>query len=80
MERDPILIERERTHGRFADNAEVWQAISTMANKTQFNSDVQRCAFSMIALKLARIIQTPKVKDHWDDLAGYAKLGSETCD
>ena len=34
----------------------------------------------MIFLKLARMAQTPGVKDHWDDIAGYAKLGAEACD
>lgn len=80
MERDSLLVEREKTHGRFEDNAKVWQAICEMAGKTRFQNDSQRCAFNLIALKIARMIQTPQVKDHWDDIVGYAKLGSEACD
>jgi hypothetical protein len=34
----------------------------------------------MICLKLARLLQHPEVQDHWDDIAGYAKLGSNGCD
>ena len=34
----------------------------------------------MIALKLSRILSgQSNFKDHWDDIAGYAKLGSEAC-
>lgn len=80
MERDKILVEREKTHGKFEDNAKVWQAICLMADSTRFKDDTQRCAFSMIALKMARLLQAPNIKDHWDDIAGYAKLGAETCE
>jgi hypothetical protein len=35
----------------------------------------------MIALKLSRILSgQANFKDHWNDIAGYAKLGSEACD
>lgn len=80
MERDSILVEREKTHGKFEENARVWQTICNMASRTAFQNDSQRCAFNLIALKLSRMIQTPQVKDHWDDIAGYAKLGSEACE
>jgi len=34
----------------------------------------------MIALKLSRILSgQADFKDHWDDIAGYAKLASEVC-
>ena len=34
----------------------------------------------MIALKLSRILSgQSNFKDHWDDIAGYAKLASEAC-
>lgn len=79
-ERDAILVEREKSHGRFEDNAEVWQLICSLGAKTPFKDDVQRCAFAMIAIKIARALQHPDVKDHWDDIAGYAKLGAEACD
>jgi hypothetical protein len=40
-------------------------------------SDVQREAMHMIMLKIARIISGDNnTHDHWDDIAGYAKLAS----
>lgn len=78
--RDPLLVEREKTHGSFASNAEVWQTLCTIFNKVQFQNDSQRLAANMIFLKIARMAQTPQVKDHWDDIAGYAKLGAEACE
>jgi hypothetical protein len=33
----------------------------------------------MICLKLSRAVQNPDYIDHWDDIAGYAKLGAENC-
>ena len=38
-------------------------------------------ALDMIALKLSRILSgQANFRDHWDDIAGYAKLASEACD
>lgn len=74
-----ILASREHTHGSFDENARVWQAICTEANRTEFTNDRQRLAFNMIALKLARLIQNPTIRDHWDDIAGYARLGADGC-
>lgn len=75
-----LLAEREKTHGKFSENARVWQAICDMFRQTAFQNDSQRFAANMIFGKLARMAQTPGVKDHWDDIAGYAKLGSEACE
>ena len=84
--RDPLLAEREKTHGSFQDNALYSQMMKSMFRQG-FNKmpmslpDVQREALDMIALKLSRILSGQALtKDHWDDIAGYAKLGSEACD
>lgn len=37
----------------------------------------QEVALCMIALKVARLIETPDHDDSWVDVAGYAALGSE---
>jgi len=38
-------------------------------------------ALHMIYVKIARILSgQASHRDHWDDIAGYAKLGSEACD
>jgi hypothetical protein len=79
-ERDLLLQTRETTHGSFDENARVWQLFCDEANRTQFCNDRQRLAYNMICLKLARLLQHPEVQDHWDDIAGYAKLGSEGCE
>ena len=81
-DRDPLLVEREKTHGSFKDNANAWMDIRETLRKhaRPSTNNQQNLALEMIALKLARLCQTPHVKDHWDDIAGYAKLGAEACD
>lgn len=83
-ERDPLLQEREKTHGSFAENAAISQAIKRIYRGLSINDHykaVHREALDMIALKLSRILSgQADFKDHWDDIAGYAKLASEACD
>lgn len=81
MGRDPILVEREKTHGSFKKNAEIYcKFLGCLAYEQQV-TDAQRLAIMQIFLKIARIhCGQANVKDHWDDIAGYAKLGSEACD
>ena len=81
--RDPLLQEREKTHGSFAMNAEISQELKVIFAKYHGNSlhIVHHEALDMIALKLSRILSgQANFKDHWDDIAGYAKLGSEACE
>lgn len=86
MERDPLLQERHKTHGLFATNAEISQKLKAIfwfyhENGSTKLGSVQLEALDMIALKLSRILSgQPLFKDHWDDIAGYAKLASEACD
>lgn len=79
MERDPLLVEREKSHGSFDDNALIWHRFSKVHNFDHMNVQ-QQLVMNMIFLKLSRAIQQPHVKDHWDDIAGYAKLASEACE
>lgn len=78
--RDPILTERETTHGSFEWNAFVSQRIKAIfrncPNYEKF-SDPHKESLDMIALKLSRLLQNPEFEDHWLDLAGYANLGLE---
>lgn len=94
-ERDPLLQTREQTHGNFTYNA-VWaQCLRDMfrngcidVNGMESNDPNwdqlparHREALDAIALKLSRILSgQSNFKDHWDDIAGYAKLASEICD
>lgn len=77
--RDPLLVEREKTHGSFRKNAETFRKLCE-AMGGQLPDPQQEMAVGMILVKLSRLAQTPNVKDHWDDIAGYAKLGAEACD
>lgn len=82
-ERDPLLQERQKTHGSFKQNAELSQAMKLAfrhGGVTPQKAE-HREALDMIALKISRILSgQAHYKDHWDDIAGYAKLGAEACD
>lgn len=82
--REPMLVEREKTHGDFRITAHVAQGIKrafrTLATNDRITKE-QHEALDMIATKIARILSgDPLERDHWDDIAGYAKLGSEACE
>ena len=77
-----LLAERATTHGRFEYNAHTGQALR---NAMRYSvgpgwgslSDVQREALDMIAGKISRILSGQGAfVDHWDDIAGYAKLAA----
>ncbi len=74
----PILEERGKTHGEFADNAETaqWMKIHLRRNKGYENlSCIQREAFDAILSKIARAVSgNPNEPDHWKDIIGYATL------
>lgn len=79
---DQLLTERNSTHGDFSDNATVSQALKLVmfthlpGAKSRLNV-VQIECLEMIALKISRIVSgKADVKDHWDDIAGYATLAS----
>lgn len=84
LPRDPLLQERQKTHGSFEDNAAISQNLKYIMQGTKTWSElgvVHREALDMIALKLSRILSgQANYKEHWDDVAGYAKLASEGCD
>lgn len=83
MDRDPILVERNKTHGAFFTNAECSQKLKDVLKGYGYKDlgVVHKEALEMICLKVSRIMSgQAKFKDHWDDIAGYAKLGAEACD
>lgn len=81
MDRDPLLQEREKTHGDFKANAKLWMGLCRLANTPPDRlTDEQKLALSMIFLKIARAIERPNNKDHWKDISGYALLAMEACD
>jgi hypothetical protein len=83
MSRDPLLQEREQTHGDYAEVSDLSQELKRLFRSRGGWSALnvsQKEAIEMICVKLSRIMSgQPNFKDHWDDIAGYAKLGSEAC-
>jgi hypothetical protein len=94
METKDLLVERGKTHGNYSDHARITQKIKkclynehkiTPASDTPIPCweylTVEQCeALDMIAHKIGRILAgDPDFRDHWDDIAGYAKLVAERC-
>jgi recombinational DNA repair protein RecT len=73
-----ILQQRRSTHGDFKDHAQVTQEIKRAMFRSKNWEKLtcwQREALEMEAHKIGRILSgDPNYKDHWDDMAGYAKL------
>ena len=81
MTTEELLIERGKTHGDFADHARVTQAMKDIFQAEAnwaYLSACQKETLEMIAHKIGRILTgNPDVADHYDDIAGYAKLVSQ---
>lgn len=80
---ETLLAERGKTHGDFRNHAQITQLLKytfyddCIGGPIKFSS-VQREAVDMILHKLGRIAAgDPNFKDHWDDIAGYARLVSQ---
>lgn len=75
---DVLLAERGKTNGNYADLAVTAQNIkSVVVNAPGYEklNAVQRESLDLIATKIARILSgDPDHADHWDDIAGYARL------
>jgi recombinational DNA repair protein RecT len=75
---EDILQQRRATHGDFKDHAQVTQEIKRAMARSRNREKLtcwQREALEMEAHKIGRILSgDPNHKDHWDDMAGYAKL------
>lgn len=79
---DKVLEERQSTHGDFARNAEISQALKAVfrENLDSSVSKVHIEALEMIALKLSRILSgQSNYQDHYTDIAGYAVLAARAC-
>lgn len=80
---ESILAERGKSHGDFRAQFACAQEIkAALLSNSTINSveltDVQKEVLDMIATKLSRIVcGSPGHQDHWDDIAGYAKLASK---
>lgn len=76
-----LLTERGKSYGSFIGLAQIAggikdilrQAMARQGNH-KYSADARE-ALDMIATKLARVVNgDPDKLDHWDDIAGYAKL------
>lgn len=86
---EELLKERGKTHGDFSDNARISQSLKAIvrSNLRQIEGDGPfklTCdkaeAIDMILHKISRICAgNPNERDHWDDIAGYAKLAADRC-
>lgn len=77
------LQERGSRYGDFTENARISQQLkSLMAGFSGWGelNYVQREALTMIAQKIARILNgDPNYRDNWHDIQGYARLAEERC-
>lgn len=78
---DSLLDERGKTHGDFAVHAFITQELKHVMQSQQNwlrLSPAQRETLDMIAHKIGRVLAgNPHHADHWDDIAGYARLVSK---
>jgi hypothetical protein len=87
---DALLADREKTHGDYSNHVEAtWYLKEGMRNFVRKGEPtaafdnltyIQRESLDMIAHKIGRILAgDPNFRDHWDDIAGYAKLAADRC-
>lgn len=81
MSTEALLAERRKTHGDYREHAAITRVVleAWAANRNWSKlTDSQKETLHMIAHKVGRIVTgDPNVKDHWDDIAGYATLISQ---
>lgn len=87
MDLDVLLMERAHTHGEYRDDARAAMALLDIINQEEARrrsrkqdplGATARHSLRMIAFKIARILTGREdYPDHWDDIAGYAKLVSD---
>lgn len=78
---DTLLRDRHTTHGDYAVHADITQRLKIVMRLQpgwlRLNA-MQGEALEMIAHKIGRILAgKPDFQDHWDDIAGYARLVSQ---
>ena len=83
METTALLAERGKTHGDFNEHAHITQNLKAAMRRYDSWERLtasQMEALEMIAHKIGRILAgNPNYADHWDDIAGYAKLVADRC-
>ena len=83
MKIEALLVERGKSHGKFADQAEVaemlkWCLRQGIDASPNIFSPAQMYALDMFMNKVSRIVMgNPNEPDHWQDIVGYATLALE---
>ena len=78
-----MIADRGKTHGKFENTSKLSQELKqTVAFWTERPTcritEQQHEAIDLILMKIARIvIGDNSFQDHWDDIAGYAKIGNK---
>lgn len=73
------LGERKKTHGDFSVHARITRGLKAVIKDDRSRLlPIHAEAIDMILHKIGRICAgDPNVHDHWDDIAGYARITSE---
>ena len=83
MDTQELLNERGKTHGDYTEHARITQNLKIMMRnfKGWGRLNLAMCeSLDMQAHKIGRILAgDPDFRDHWDDIAGYAKLVANRC-
>lgn len=77
-----LLSTRGQTHGDYSHHASITQRLKDCMGPHYeiHHTVVHRESLEMIAHKIGRILAgDPDFRDHWDDIAGYAKLAADRC-
>lgn len=76
-----LLAERQTTHGEFRENSHISQMLKTYLRQgINWGAlmPYQKESLEMIAHKIGRLLSgDPTHQDHWDDIAGYARLAAD---
>ena len=78
-----ITGDRNQTHGDPFEQFECAQELKAVANnyikgRPEFLTKTEMESLSMILLKVSRIINGNPIRDHWDDIIGYAAIAAES--
>ena len=76
---NPILNERESSHGDFSTTAMIAQDLKSIVRGNSHKLDNRQAeSLDLICTKIARLLSGDNnCKDTWDDIAGYANLIGE---
>jgi len=76
-----LLLDRAKSHGDFRVQFAIDQSLKNICREymgPNTHTAVQVTVIEMICHKLSRVLcGDPGFADHWDDIAGYAKLASK---